>query len=780
MLGSTIGFAANYPAPFVQSGQADVAVVYGSTAASTDLTAATSIANDLAGSVTTTSATVGAGEKVLIQKGSTKFDLGANATDVWGAGAIAKADLPTLLADGTFTNGAGNDYDYTQTIKLGNNLVLTHFVDSEYKANVPTLGMNIGSSKEILNYTLDFTTNVESTISDGHLTDIEYKTMPILGKNYYVLSALNGTTRNVTAGTSDTKLTLLDSATEVVVSEGTPATVTLGAKVYTVDADIGTDYVTLTINGETTDQLSKGGTKKIGDTIFGVKSISYKSKESATSKVTVSVGTGKLEIASGEDIVINGESITNLKGTITRADASGSKEKIDKISINWKLSDKSFVTPDRELLMPGFEAVKIIMGSVNFPDEETTQVIADGSDLITLKAPVKDGDVTINLLAQNASNGVWGYAGGKSDSTEKLKTDTTKRVYLNYTSGEKLFIASWNSTRDSETHLMSVSSITQSQGVNKTIIKDKLTNQEYTLTDSGGAGQTASIGNVILTLIKIDYGDAKGVNLSIGDGGSFNQLYTKDGLNVVLPTAADVANATALPATYSLILSEEDKDGNLGRGKAITMTLSAGGAVSDPKCQVSGISTTWVDGTVGTTGAMPTSKQIDQTKVYEGYVLSPLASKVLWDKGDTAQYSAQVVYHGSESYADVYVAAPSVASGASASVLTVKDSEVSSVSGSNLIVVGGSCVNTVAAQVLGVASGTCGDAFTAATGVAANGALIQVATSPLATSKIAMLVAGYEAADTQKAATYVTAEKPSTAIGTTKLSTVSASAVVAA
>jgi hypothetical protein len=779
MLGSTIGFAANFPAPFVQNGQADVAVVYGSTAASTDLTAATSIATDLATGVTTTSATVGAGEKVLIQKGSTKFDIGANASGVWGTGAITKSDLPTLLADGTFTNKAGNDFDYTQTLSLGtnSNLILTHFVDSDYKANVPTLGMKISSGKQILNYTLDFTTNAESVVSaTGRLTDIESKTIPILGKNYYILAAENGSSNP--AGI-DTKLTLLDSANEATVLEGTPSTVSVGSKTYTIETTaVGSDYVVLKINGETTDKLAESATKKLSDgTVVGVKSILYTSKESGTSKVVVSVGTGKLEIASGQDIVLNGETITNLKGYIVRAAPSGGKEKIDKIVIEWKLTDKSFVAPDKELLMPGFEAVKVIMSGVTYPDEETTQVIADGSDVMTLKAPVKDGDVSIDLLATNAA-GNWTYIGGKSDDSEKLKTTDANWIVLNYTNNEKLFVASWASTRDAESHLLYISSLTKSTTEAKVKVQDKLTGSSYELSNSS-TGATATFGNVVLTLGQITYGDEeRNVSFSINTGGSFNKLYTNDGLLVYLPYdsvsgepgAIDLATPTAT-TSYTMNLSEEDRDGNIGAGPNISMTLSPGSG-SDPKVSVSGVSAAWA----GSSDPI----QIDTTKVYEGYVKSALASKVLWDKGDTTQYSAEVIYHGGESYADVYVAAPSVATGAAAAVITVKDSEVSSVSGSNLIVVGGSCVNTVAAQVLGVASGTCGDAFTAATGVAANGALIQVATSPLATSKIAMLVAGYDAADTVKAATYVTAEKPSTAVGTTKLSTVSATAVVAA
>jgi len=763
MLGSTIGFAANYPAPFVQNGQADVAVVYGSTA-TLDLAAATSIASDLAKGVTTTSAEVGAGEKVLLQKGSTKFNIGSNASGVWGAASLVKSDMPTLLGDGTFSNKAGNEYAYTQRITLGNNLIFTHFADTDYKSSLPTVGFKLNSGTHILNYTLDFTTDVESVVSTaGRLTDIESKTIPLLGKNYYILSAENGTS------STTAKLTLLDSANEATVIEGTPATVTLGTKSYAVDADIGSDYVILSINGETTDKLAEGATKKLADgTVIGVKSIIYKSKESATSKVIVSLGTGKLILNNAQDVDLNGETISNLKSYVAKGTPAGGKEKLDKIIIEWKLDDKKFITPDQSLLMPGFEAVQILTTGMSFPAEEQTSVQNDGNDVITLKAPIKDGDVNLKLLGANTTAYV--AIGGKADESDKLKTASTA-IYLNYTNNERQFVASWASTRDAESHLMSIASISQSSGVNKTIIKDKLTNSEYELTDSS-AGATITVGNVILTLASIGYSDnEKNVSLTINSGGRFDRLYTKEGMLVYLPiigtNVTDTpgvinftgSGAQAPPTTWTLRMVEEDKDGNIGAGSWINATVGLTG--TDGKVQVNSVKTNWAG----------SFSEIGDTGVYEGYALSALASKVLNDQ-DASQDNVKVIYHGAESYANVYVAAPSVTTGAAAALVPVKDSEASSVSGKNLIVVGGSCVNTVAAQVLGSATPVCGDAFTAATGVGANQALIQVATSPLSATKIAMLVAGYEAADTEKAAKYVTTSKPSTAVGTVKLSTV--------
>jgi hypothetical protein len=82
--------------------------------------------------------------------------------------------------------------------------------------------------------------------------------------------------------------------------------------------------------------------------------------------------------------------------------------------------------------------------------------------------------------------------------------------------------------------------------------------------------------------------------------------------------------------------------------------------------------------------------------------------------------------------------------------MIVKDTE--GYSGANVVIVGGSCVNAAAAEALGVSEGTCGADFTAATGVAAGQFLIKETTL---NGKTAIVVAGYDADDTVKAAQYV-------------------------
>ena len=149
----------------------------------------------------------------------------------------------------------------------------------------------------------------------------------------------------------------------------------------------------------------------------------------------------------------------------------------------------------------------------------------------------------------------------------------------------------------------------------------------------------------------------------------------------------------------------------------------------------------------------------DDTKM-KGY-LTTYGTYALRDQTDTNIHTASLTYGSAQMYADVYMAeedatitAGSSAGGASQlGDVLVKDSEVSSVATKNLVVVGGSCINSAAASLVGGAH--CGAAWTTATDVGAGEFLIKGYSDSTITSKLALLVAGYDAADTVNAATYL-------------------------
>lgn len=134
------------------------------------------------------------------------------------------------------------------------------------------------------------------------------------------------------------------------------------------------------------------------------------------------------------------------------------------------------------------------------------------------------------------------------------------------------------------------------------------------------------------------------------------------------------------------------------------------------------------------------------------------------DKSDSDQTTARISYPDTQVQAQVVVAEESaMISGGTVSGTTstplgevlVTDAEISSVQSKNLILVGGSCVNSATATALGVSYPTCGAAFTTATGVGSGQFLIKSVADAYTTGKIALVVAGYDAADTANAATYL-------------------------
>jgi len=131
------------------------------------------------------------------------------------------------------------------------------------------------------------------------------------------------------------------------------------------------------------------------------------------------------------------------------------------------------------------------------------------------------------------------------------------------------------------------------------------------------------------------------------------------------------------------------------------------------------------------------------------------------DTGATNQNFVGIGYGSDMMYAEVTMSEGEAAVPSDVGVVTVMDSAVGTVAGKNLVVVGGSAINSVAAELLGAAYSEA--AFTAATDVAAGEFLIQ---SFSRAGKTALLVAGYNAADTEKAVTYLLNNDITTTTGT--------------
>jgi len=764
LAGMSVGMAAaaNYPAPFVSGGSANVAIVYGTGegVSTLDAVQAGNIQADLqsfmGGSTSTSSTNVEGGDYVKLERTATKWNLGDAITDIVSTTISANSPnsgLPTLLANGKYVDSDNDEFDFTQKIELDMDatvLNLTMFDSNDFKEKTPTIGIAINKKDHLLNYTLDFT--------DKPLwADVTSTTLNILGKEYFVLSY-----------TVNTTLNLLDSANTAIVGEGETITTTAGANTYEVSIQyISSTEVKLAINGETTNSLQEAQTQKLSDGAYiGIKDIMHDSKTGSVSSVEFSLGTGKLVLKHNTAVEINDESISNLKTYFTSA-SSTSGTQIDDLVIEWKAQKNQFLTPESEILMPGFKAIKFTMGEMIYPHEEVIEIIQDGDNSIVLNDfPLKESVEDINIIYGNNSN----WAGIGKDDDNQLRTSKESSIVFDEDTDD-YFIASYNDGTNAESYLITVTDFKEedSGSTNKTTFNyakggdGGITNWEKIQSDitftAGNPSTDISIGSISLTVRAVDV-DLGTVNISAGTSVDFNRLYSKEGLQIYLPYADILAINTGalntthnMSTTFDLLVVEEDNNGNVGAGaKNITVQLGWDSS-STKEAEVSDIS-----------GESATFGEIQETDIYRSFVYTELGTEILWAKPSGGQKSVELIYHGDESYGEIYLSTPdaTVTGGTTTGGSTqlgeviVKDNEVSSVSTKNLVIVGGSCINSAAAKILGGAY--CGSAFTDATGVGSGQFLIKGVSDVYTSGKLALVVAGYEAADTVAATKYLTTQ----------------------
>ncbi len=464
MIGATVGMAAAaaFPAPFVQNGNADVAIVYGANAASTDTVGAFNIQTDLASELAAQTAsgsnsgsTVSGGDFVQIAKSTDSFNLGNNLNSFYTS--IDGDELKSVLADGVYLNDDNDEFDYNQEVVLGS-MNLTHFTDNDFNDEEPVIGFNMAGGSTILNYTLDFTpSNAEGGATDWNL--LEGTTIEMLGKEYYVLSASNASTPY---------LHLLDSADDAIIAEG--ESVTVAGKEVSINF-ISSSEVILNVDGETTNGLGETDTQKLADGSYvGIKDILFTSKDTGISKVEFSVGSGKIELVHGEEVQVNGDDVSDieeyedyvLNSYVTRAGTDNAD--LDKFTIEWKLRSGNagdtwlaFDTDSKELVMPVFNNIKLSLGNFITEAQEVTSIDPDGDDSFTLDTVVTDGEVSLNLLYANSTG--TGFAGIGESATQQLVTNATSDPIINWNENSSYFVATWVDGDDHESYVLEVSEI---------------------------------------------------------------------------------------------------------------------------------------------------------------------------------------------------------------------------------------------------------------------------------------------------------------------------------
>lgn len=763
MVTSTLGFAATaatYPDPFIgESGSPDVAIVYGSgVGQQQDMLAVVDIQTDLNAAAVergfTEEANLGEGESFQIAKpGTNEFNLGNNATDIYTT--LDESELPNILALGTYTNDLGKDFDYDQSVALGHWNSLKHFQDDEFRDEEPSIGFVFGNGDSFMNYTLDF--SPDAAEGGTGFTDLETTDIEMMGRVYNILDA------GVTSG--KVYLTLLDSSNSVVLNEGDVENVVIGDETFEISAQIfSSTQVVFTVNGEPMDDLNAGETREIpgyDDTYIGVKSILFTERESGTSQVQFSIGSGKIELIHGDEVQINDDKISDLYPEHKiNAYITNSSTNIDEITLEWKADDDVWISDGVEVEMPGFEALKILMTEFYTDKEDMVEVLSN-NDYASVKLEVSDGTVDVPILHTNGTD--FDLIGKDSDEllvTNQLgSSDGSDRPIDWDGNTDKYFVATWISGDDHESFVLEITDIDDTDPAeNSTKIESAAAGSSEAITIDIGDSDT--IGNEIKIELMAANEVSETATLNITPAGGSGAIYvdrlvTVEGMKVQLPfqnTTSTIPDGgidilKGIDSQWKMNFTEEDKDGNLNEGKSMNAVI---GISTNGKITVSSVSEEVF--------SAAQDFEIGDTDDYVGYVLSDLATMSLYQtSGDEDELD--LTYHGTEAYGMVYLAEGELAvgegdGGAVGSSALILDSEISEASGKNIIVVGGSCVNDVAADLLGRSSRFCGEEWTAETGLGSDSFLIQ--TFSRSGSKVATLVAGWSQVDTQNAATALT------------------------
>lgn len=779
MLLSTVGLAmaANYPAPFNQGA---TAIVWGgvNNAQPTDLVAVTDIMSGLTANAvsdgvtgTTSGATVTGGDSIRLAKSSNEFNLGDDTNDFYTI--LGNDELSMVLADGEYLNDQNNAFEYTQEIRMGAS-VLQFFEDSNFNEYDPMIGFDLASGAHILNYTLEFDTDAEGGTSWG---DLENTDLEMLGKVFYI--------SDVSTTSNGMKVTLLDTANSATVEQGETTTLTVGDKTYDVSILFpGTSTVKLSINGEATNALADGQTFRLSDGAYvGIKEYLNQDYAGGQSIVEFSIGLGKLVLENGEEVQLNSDDISSFTDEfgyqhLVNAYITNTSTDLSTITLEWDLDDDAWVVPGTDLIIPGFETIKLSMADFVTPAEEVTTVENDGSTGFELKTTVTDGDANLNLLYTNTTDIL-----GIGDSTSKLlltATGTDPELIFSDYSNVEWFVATWKTGDDAESYVLQITDVSDNTPAkNTTKIKNMVTGAEKSV----DIGDSVNFGSVEITLNSA-LETTKAVNLTVGDGTGntyADRLITAEGMTIRLPvdsatvTTDGFINLTSFPGTWSMNFTEEDENNAITAGDSISLTLG----LADGKTSV----TTYTEGPLSNSQDYEMG---DGTDNWVGYIQSPLATKTLYKTGGD-QDTFELTYHGDESFANVFLTEVGAeitsddndgGTGGNANVVILTDDEVSQAAGKNIIVVGGSCVNTVAATLLGVSPSTCGADWTTATNVDSGQFLIQ--TFDRGNDKVATLVAGFNAPDTTNGVTYLTTQTVDTSVNKKYIGTSGTSAEMVA
>jgi hypothetical protein len=827
--------------------------VIGSNAATADVAGAVDIAVNFAANAKVTSSVTSTipGESVTggvkLATGGVPLTPYTNPQAVKGI--ITASDIPSLLNGGSYSTASGGAYQYKQYLYMLGESTNTNPAEVIYARptteNSPRLAFKTPGSSILYTYKLTFSSPV-SLAGVASTTDlqavIQGTTLNFLGKDFVISDCAY-----TSAADTISSLTLLGGKNIVTAETGTPQTVAIDSKDYTVTLtgvaaqSVGTStyYSAIgDVNGESF-TLKAGETKTLSDGTLIAAIKVFQGKTGAPDYATIAIGADKVTLTSAGTVTKGTNVESKLASAITATTAAG-----------WSVMRITY-TPDQDAwLAPGASMADAFASTFNI---KFNSIVPDASDTVN-RQTISFNPSGYNMLltyknADDAEKQM--YSIYQTNSTTSQFAAAPTGTLTNGDNGMRDVVFDEGSTISAVDQDYFV---IQKGGFSHTMQLTSYTNstKQYTFTDESGnsitatgstgvAGDTADLivdGNTFKVTLIND--TAKTVNIDLNGnavtaaaGREYSFLMPKlittgqGGLYFYKGVSSTFSNASATP-TYpgiGLVGFNQSITGTTGTLKVGTTTIgtfnmnsinnitgtsdtgfmdvvvtctagaianctmglgtSATGMLTSPgfvlaeEAQAGGTVHNWV--------YVPVSYDSTNSRVFvnntasddTNYANLPVLGTSTENKGMTTYGtfvdslssnlggSATLNYPDVFTYANVYVLSPTgtVVSGGTGGAVTTDrilpitadvvklDSEVTNSDEQNndLVVVGGPCINTVAAAAMGLTYPACG----AASGIPTNAALIKVIADKFATGKTVLLVAGWEAADTDLAARIV-------------------------
>jgi len=768
MLGATLlGAAAadlgDFPGNFIDNGNFNGRFVVGASAATEDVIGINGIVSAVqAKAVKQTWVELGTSETefsaedgVFLATGSDVLRMGNDLTEVDSS--FDDDDFPTLLASGVVEDDDYDDeeYDYDQELTIDTDTEIDFDLPSDDDNGIePVALLKFSDSNDlVLTYTVDFDDSDVVFGSDGNDDEEGFQnseSIVMLGTKFTFKKGLEADSDDITLYKSSVSQTLGLGETVEVDMDGESYVIELIA----INSDSTDAKATIMVNGDS-ETMEEGDQKTVGGLDINVDDIQINTIGEESGVVRVYLGADEVVLSvDTNDITVNGEDLDGVEFALT--DGSGGSTNLSEVSsLTFTFMPNDFdLDPNLDELQVGESFVDPLFGAIKYQFVgSTVDELMESEDVFEIDGTSNELDVSfVDIDGNEVEVTLFEYDDAGDDIT------TYDGDYVVHTSVIDGAEDLEDLDEDEFFILADENAVDQEDSVTTALVVDKVhydsdDSDSYVRFENLNTGDTFEVktGDEILETNRYaQVGEDDLVNITSDEAGTTlvageNQLRTLNG--VLLTITADDTNVSSL-VDVEILFEEDDTavwDDDDYTAADVTFTITGDSGDDEFNINADG---TWVQGAksmddyeyymseIGTYGVLNTE---DDNKVTM-YTPASLVEYNVWV--GPSENAASTGTTGNGYWQTEVVPIPPTAS--------VLDTSVSDPTAENLIVVGGPCANSVAAALLGNPA-NCVEGFVEGKAKI----LLFDDTNGMASGKIALLVAGYTAADTTRATTVV-------------------------